>query len=123
MRRQKFEIPFVGTVPAIKPACASSSSKLVSVLGTEATVKREYTRKLVAEHGNNCGVTLVGSPRLAEMGEAELNGSPVGRRRDPRRDGALLRRLPAVGAPTPSCSPARIFLCCCSGLNGFRPGR
>jgi glutamate racemase len=75
--RQKFEIPFVGTVPAIKPACSSSKSKLVSVLGTEATVKREYTRKLVAEHGNNCGVTLVGSPHLAEMGEAELNGSPA----------------------------------------------
>jgi glutamate racemase len=75
--REKFQIPFVGTVPAIKPACSSSKSKLVSVLGTEATVKREYTRKLVAEHGNKCGVTLVGSPRLAELGEAELNGSPA----------------------------------------------
>ena len=75
--RNKFAVPFVGTVPAIKPACSSSSSKLVSVLGTEATVKREYTHKLVAEHGNNCGVTLVGSPRLAELGEAELNGHPA----------------------------------------------
>jgi glutamate racemase len=84
--RQKFEIPFVGTVPAIKPACSSSNSKLVSVLGTEATVKREYTRKLVAEHGNNCGVTLVGSPHLAEMGEAELNGSPAA-------DGDILAEL------------------------------
>jgi len=75
--REKFKVPFVGTVPAIKPACSSSNSKLVSVLGTEATVRREYTRKLVAEHGNNCGVTLVGSPRLAELAEAELNGSPA----------------------------------------------
>src|SRR5262249_41122907 len=63
--RERFKVPFVGTVPAIKPACASSSSKLVTVLGTEATVKREYTRKLIAEHGNGCAVTLVGSPRLA----------------------------------------------------------
>ena len=44
--RAHFTVPFVGTVPAIKPACAASSSKLVSVLGTEATVKREYTRAL-----------------------------------------------------------------------------
>ena len=51
--RSKFKTPFIGTVPAIKPACARSSSKLVTVLGTEATVKREYTRALVAEHGNN----------------------------------------------------------------------
>ena len=75
--REKFKVPFVGTVPAIKPACLSSSSKLVSVLGTEATVKREYTRTLVAEHGNNCAVTLVGSPRLAELAEAELKGDTV----------------------------------------------
>jgi glutamate racemase len=75
--RTRFKVPFVGTVPAIKPACSGSKSKLVSVLGTEATVKREYTRVLVAEHGNNCAVTLVGSARLAEMGEAELTGSPT----------------------------------------------
>jgi glutamate racemase len=75
--REKFKVPFVGTVPAIKPACSSSGSKLVTVLGTEATVKREYTRTLIVEHGNNCAVTLVGSPRLAELAEMELNGEPV----------------------------------------------
>ncbi len=50
---------------------------LVTVLGTEATVRREYTRKLVREHGNNCAVTLVGSPRLAELAEAEFKGETV----------------------------------------------
>ena len=75
--RERFKIPFVGTVPAIKPACSNSNSKLVSVLGTEATVKREYTRALIREHGNNCAVTLVGSPRLAEFAEAELKGESV----------------------------------------------
>jgi glutamate racemase len=75
--REKFKTPFVGTVPAIKPACASSKSRLVSVLGTEATVKREYTRTLIREHGNDCAVTLVGSPRLAELAEAELKGETV----------------------------------------------
>ena len=75
--REQFKVPFVGTVPAIKPACSKSKSRLVSVLGTEATVKREYTRALIREHGNNCAVTLVGSPRLAEMAEAELKGAPA----------------------------------------------
>ena len=32
--RARYSVPFVGTVPAIKPACAQSSSKQVSVLGT-----------------------------------------------------------------------------------------
>ena len=75
--RERFKVPFVGTVPAIKPACAGSSTKLVTVLGTEATVKREYTRKLILEHANGCDVKLVGSPRCAELAEAELKGEAV----------------------------------------------
>lgn len=75
--RDKYPVPFVGTVPAIKPACMNSNSKLVTVLGTEATVKREYTRTLIREHGNACEVTLVGSPRLASFAEQELGGAPV----------------------------------------------
>ena len=41
---QAYKVPFVGTVPAIKPACATSKTKRVSVLGTKGTVKREYTQ-------------------------------------------------------------------------------
>ena len=54
-------MPFVGTVPAIKPACASSVTRRVSVLGTEATVAREYTRALIRDYAGDCRVTLVGS--------------------------------------------------------------
>ena len=75
--RAQFAVPFVGTVPAIKPACAASASKLISVLGTEATVSREYTRKLIADFASACAVTLVGSARLASFAEAELRGEPV----------------------------------------------
>jgi len=78
--RARFSVPFVGTVPAIKPACAQSVSKLVSVLGTQATVGREYTRALIREFASGCDVHLVGSPRLAAYAEAELAGpsSPDG---------------------------------------------
>ena len=75
--RARFSVPFVGTVPAIKPACASSKSKLVSVLGTEATVSREYTRALIREFAQGCAVTLVGSRRLAVLAEARLNGETI----------------------------------------------
>jgi glutamate racemase len=75
--RARFAMPFVGTVPAIKPACARSQSKLIAVLGTEATVRREYTRKLIADFAGACSVTLVGSARLAAYAEAELNGEPA----------------------------------------------
>ena len=75
--RARFSVPFVGTVPAIKPACASSKSKLVSVLGTEATVKREYTQGLIRDFGQDCEVTLVGSGTLASIAEAALRDEVV----------------------------------------------
>jgi glutamate racemase len=75
--RARFGVAFVGTVPAIKPACAASRTKMVSVLGTEATVQREYTRTLIRDFAEGCAVTLVGSLRLAELAEAELNGESV----------------------------------------------
>jgi glutamate racemase len=75
--RARFSVPFVGTVPAIKPACASSTSKRVTVLGTEATVRREYTRALIREFADGSEVMLVGSAKLAGFAEAELNGAPV----------------------------------------------
>ena len=75
--RQRFTVPFVGTVPAIKPACARSRSKRVTVLGTEATVSREYTRALIREFSNGSEVALVGSAHLARFAEAQLAGAPV----------------------------------------------
>ncbi len=75
--RSRFPLPFVGTVPAIKPACAASVSKRVSVLGTEATVSREYTRALIKQFANGADVTLVGSSQLATYAEAELRGEPA----------------------------------------------
>ncbi len=76
--REKYSVPFVGTVPAIKPACASSKSKLVTVLGTEATIAREYTRALIREFAQDCAVTLIGSRRLAVLAEARLHGETIG---------------------------------------------
>jgi len=75
--RAQYAVPFVGTVPAIKPACASSQTKRVSVLGTEATVKREYTRGLIRDFAQGCDVTLVGSAPLAPLAEAALRAEPV----------------------------------------------
>jgi glutamate racemase len=75
--RSAYSVPFVGTVPAIKPACASSKTKRVSVLGTKGTVKREYTRRLIDDFAQGCEVTLVGSPELASLAESALSGNDV----------------------------------------------
>src|SRR4051794_32433011 len=75
--RSAYSVPFVGTVPAIKPACASSKTKRVSVLGTKGTVKREYTRRLIDDFAQGCDVTLVGSAELASLPQPPLRGNDV----------------------------------------------
>jgi glutamate racemase len=75
--RAAYSVPFVGTVPAIKPACAASTTKRVSVLGTRATVKREYTQGLIRDHAQACTVTLVGAANLAQLAEDALGGRSV----------------------------------------------
>jgi glutamate racemase len=75
--RDEYQVPFVGTVPAIKPACAGSRTKRVSVLGTRGTVKREYTRRLIDDFAQGCEVTLVGSAELASLAESALSGNQV----------------------------------------------
>src|SRR3977135_2925423 len=58
--RDAYRTPFVGTVPAIKPACARSKTKRVSVLGTKGTVKREYTKALIRDFALGCDGTRRG---------------------------------------------------------------
>lgn len=66
------ETPFVGTVPAIKPAAERTRSGLVSVLATPGTVKRQYTRDLITQWASKCHVRLVGSQDLARLAEAYM---------------------------------------------------
>jgi glutamate racemase len=75
--RARFALPFVGTVPAIKPAAALTKSGLISVLATPGTVARDYTRGLIEHYAGDCEVTLVGSTRLAGLAEAALKGESV----------------------------------------------
>ena len=75
--REAFGVPFVGTVPAIKPAAAQTKSGIVGVLATPGTVRREYTQTLIHDFASHCRVELHGAPRLAEMAELKLKGVPV----------------------------------------------
>lgn len=70
-------LPFVGTVPAIKPAAERSRSHLISVLGTPGTVARDYTQNLIAQFAAHCRVTLVGSATLARIAESRMQGRGV----------------------------------------------
>jgi glutamate racemase len=75
--RRRFPGPFVGTVPAIKPAAAQTKSGVIGVLATPGTVKREYTQALIHTYAYHCEVALHGARALAGMAEAKLSGGAV----------------------------------------------
>jgi glutamate racemase len=75
--RETYAVPFVGTVPAIKPAAAMTKSGIIGVLATPGTVNREYTHSLIHTYAFHCKVFLHGATRLAEIAEQKLRGHKV----------------------------------------------
>ena len=75
--RAALDLPIVGTVPAIKPASEMSKSRVIGVLGTEATVRQPYVDDLAARFAADCTVIRHGSPELVELAEAKLAGGEV----------------------------------------------
>ena len=75
--RAALDVPIVGTVPAIKPAAEKSKSRVIGVLGTEATVRQPYVDDLSARFAADCTVIRHGSPELVELAEAKLTGEDV----------------------------------------------
>src|SRR5688572_14377121 len=73
--RAALDIPIVGTVPAIKPAAALSKTRVIGVLGTDATVRQPYVDRLSDEFASDCTVIRFGSAELVELAEAKLRGA------------------------------------------------
>lgn len=72
--RAALDVPVVGTVPAIKPAAELSATRVIGVLGTEATVRQPYVDDLARRFAADCLVLRHGSAALVELAEAKLHG-------------------------------------------------
>lgn len=117
--RAALAVPVVGTVPAIKPAAAWSRTRVIGVLGTQATVRQPYVDRLSAEFAPDCTVVRHGSAALVELAEAKLRGEPVDRdaiaaevaplfAADPRIDTVVLActHFPLLGDELAAACPA-----------------
>lgn len=74
LRADHPDLPFVGTVPAIKPAAALSRGKAIGLLATPATVGNPYIDDLMATYGQGCRLVRVAAAGLAPLAEAKLRG-------------------------------------------------
>lgn len=87
--RAALDLPVVGTVPAIKPAALMSKTRVIGVLGTDATVRQPYVDNLSAKFASDCIVLRHGSARLVELAETKLRGQAG----DPAEYRSILRGL------------------------------
>lgn len=62
--RERFPIPFVGTVPAIKVAAGLSKKRIIGLLATELTVNDPYTDNLVSRFASDCRIIKRGDSVL-----------------------------------------------------------
>jgi glutamate racemase len=71
-------LPFVGTVPAVKPAVLASKKRRVGVLGTERTIDDPYINELAAKYGPDCEIVALAAPELVEFVERRYVSSSHG---------------------------------------------
>jgi glutamate racemase len=89
------DIPFVGTVPAVKPAALATKTGKIGVLGSELTVKQSYVRDLAAQFGEN-EIIGIAAQELVEFVEKDFDSaSPEEKTEIVRR---YLNQFRAVGA-------------------------
>lgn len=65
--RDRFKIPFVGVVPALKPAAERSNYRRIGLLATSRTVADAYTDRLINDYASDCRVTRVGNPNIVDF--------------------------------------------------------
>jgi glutamate racemase len=71
--RERFtHLPFVGTVPAIKPAASASSNGKVGVLGTERTIEEIKSLNLADK---SCEILGIAAPELVDFIELHFDSS------------------------------------------------
>lgn len=73
--RATFPVPFIGVVPAVKPATQATRRGRVGVLATNQATRANYLRQLIDEFAEGIEVFAAGCPELVTLvEEGELEG-------------------------------------------------
>ena len=73
--RASFSVPFVGVVPAVKPAARATKKGRIGVAATNQAAKALYLRQLIDEFAEGIEVFAVGCPELVTLVEyGEIDG-------------------------------------------------
>lgn len=70
--RVKYDIPFVGVVPAVKTAANNSGNKRIGLFATNKTVSDSYTDNLLSSFADDCLVYKFADPNIVSFVEQRL---------------------------------------------------
>lgn len=76
--RATFSVPFIGVVPAVKPAARATKNGRIGIAATNQAAKALYLRQLIDEFAEGIQVYAVGCPELVTLVErGALDGAEV----------------------------------------------
>jgi len=70
--RKTYNVPFIGVVPAIKPAVAISKKKSIGLFATNKTVSQQYTDNLIKNFASGCNVEKFALPEIVAFVEKNI---------------------------------------------------
>ncbi|MDX9802045.1 MAG: glutamate racemase [Spirochaetia bacterium] len=70
--REKYKIPFVGVVPAVKPAASVSENKRIGLFATNKTVSDHYTDNLISQYAGGCEIFKYADPGIVSFVESRF---------------------------------------------------
>ena len=73
--RQNFDMPFIGVVPAIKPAAFLSENRKIGLMASNRTIEDKYTEKLIEDFASDCEVFRFGGAEIIDFIENRLYGA------------------------------------------------
>lgn len=80
--RGRFDVPFVGVVPAVKPAARLVQRGTVAILATDRTADAEYLAELVEDHADGASVEILAAGGLVTFVEERLPRADAAARRE-----------------------------------------
>lgn len=84
--RERFPVPFVGVVPAVKPAAMKSRKRRIGIIATSGTVVNGYTDRLIKDFAADCRVVGYAGKEIVDFVERSYARSGPDARLDAVRE-------------------------------------
>jgi len=102
--RREYPVPFVGVVPAVKPAASISRRKRIGVLATSRTVSDPYLDRLIFEYARECTVVRYAGKDIVHFVETRITEATAFEKDEAVKDAVEFFKREGVDALVLGCT-------------------